>query len=175
MSFAMEVTVLMAMTLDGKIAKRPDHFPDWTPSEDKKFFAKRTRKAGVVIMGFRTFQTLKKPLPDRLNVVMTRDPLRTSTGNNVVFTTESPRNVLTWLKSLGYTEVILAGGAVVNSLFAAEGLIDRLIVTVSPKIFGIGLSLFVPEISMDLELETLDRLGKDLVVLSYRVLRSEKI
>lgn len=169
----MEVTVLMAMTLDGKIARSPDHFPDWTGPEDKKFFAERTRQAGVVVMGSRTFQTLKKPLADRLNVVMTRDGSRTSSWNNVVFTTEPPRRILAWLESLGYKEVIVAGGALINSLFAAEGLIDRLIVTVSSKIFGTGISLFSPEISMDLDLETVERLGKNLVVLSYRVLKPE--
>lgn len=167
----MEVTVLMAMTLDGKIAKSPDHFPDWTAPEDKKFFAERTRRAGVVVMGSRTFQTLKKPLADRLNVVITRDASRKSSWDNVVFTTEPPRQVLAWLESLGYAEVILAGGAVTNSLFAAENLIDRIVVTVSPKIFGTGISLFTPEISMDLALETVERLGQDLVVLSYRVLQ----
>lgn len=170
----MEVTMLMAMTLDGKIAKSPDHFPDWTDPEDKKFFAERTCRAGVVIMGSRTFQTLKKPFADRRTVVMTRDGTRTSSWNNVVFTTKPPRQVLAWLESLGYTEVMLAGGAETNSLFAAENLIDRLIVTVSPKIFGTGISLFTPEISIDLALESVERLGQDLVVLSYRVLKSQK-
>lgn len=169
----MEVTVLMAMTLDGKIAKSADHFPDWTAPEDKTFFAERTRKAGVVIMGSRTFDTLKKPLPGRLNVVMTRDPRRTSAWTNLVFTLDPPRNLLKWLESLGYREVILAGGALVNSLFAAEDLIDRIIVTVSPKIFGTGVSLFSPEISMDLRLEDVQRMGRDLVVLSYKVLKAD--
>lgn len=31
---------MMAMTVDGKIAKTADHFPDWTSKEDKKLFAK---------------------------------------------------------------------------------------------------------------------------------------
>lgn len=167
----MDVTVLMAMTLDGKIAKHVDHFPDWTPPEDKKFFSERTRKAGVVIMGSRTFNTLGKPLPGRLNVVMTRDASRTSPWTNLVFTSDSPRRILSWLESLGYTEAVVAGGALVNSLFAAEGLVHRLVVTVSPKIFGTGISLFSKEISMDLALEDVQRLGRDLVVLSYKVVR----
>ncbi|MGQ9795026.1 dihydrofolate reductase family protein [Desulfosoma sp.] len=168
----MKVTVLMAMTLDGIIARSADHFPDWTAPNDKKFFAEHTRRAGVIIMGFRTFQTLKKPLPDRLNVVITRDSSRKSSWNNVVFTTEPPRQVLAWLESLGYTEVIVAGGSVTNSLFAAEGLIDRIIVTLSPKIFGTGISLFTPEISMDLALEAVERLGQNLVVRDYKVLQT---
>ena len=167
----MQVTVLMAMTVDGRIAESSEHFPDWTPPEDKKFFSERSREAGVVIMGSRTFQTLKKPLPGRLNVVLTRDASRRSAWDNVVFTSKAPRDILSWLESMGYSEVIVAGGSQVNSLFAAEGLIDRLVVSVSPKIFGIGLSLFGPEIAMDLKLENVQRLGADLVVLSYKVVK----
>ncbi len=167
----MHVTVLMAMTLDGKTAKSADHFPDWTPPEDKKFFAEYTKKAGVVVMGSRTFDVLGKPLPGRLNVVMTRDASRTSLWANLIFTSDPPRRLLSWLESLGYTEVVVAGGALVNSLFAAQGLVDRLVVTISPKIFGTGISLFSPEISMDLALQGVERLGHDLVALSYTVMR----
>ena len=65
----MTVTLLMALTLDGKIAKDPDHYPDWTGKEDKKLFAEISKKAGVVIMGSKTFDTFGKPLPNRKNVI----------------------------------------------------------------------------------------------------------
>jgi dihydrofolate reductase len=67
----MKVIMMMAMTLDGKIAKSSDHFPDWTSKEDKKLFAKTSKEAGVVIMGDKTFFTFPAPLKDRLNVVFT--------------------------------------------------------------------------------------------------------
>ena len=55
------------------------------------------------------------------------------------------------------------------SLFAEEKLIDEIVVTISPKIFGCGLSLFLQEVSMELELESVDTLGRNLVCLKYRV------
>ncbi len=168
----MKVTLLMAMTLDGKIAKHADHFPDWTPPEDKKIFAALSRRAGVVIMGSRTFDTLGKPLPGRLNVVMTRDPSRKSPGDNLVFTADPPRQILERLEAQGYGDVVLAGGTCVNSLFAREGLIDAVVVTLSPKIFGTGLGLFSPDVAMDLSLEEVERAGSELVVLRYRVLQA---
>ncbi|PJA88044.1 MAG: hypothetical protein CO140_01000, partial [Candidatus Moranbacteria bacterium CG_4_9_14_3_um_filter_40_7] len=67
----MKIIMIMAMTLDGKIAKSSDHFPDWTSKEDKKYFAKVSKEAGVVIMGDKTFFTFPAPLKDRLNVVFT--------------------------------------------------------------------------------------------------------
>ena len=54
----MKVSLLMAQTLDGKIAKDANHFPDWTESADKKFFRARTKESGVMIFGRTTFETL---------------------------------------------------------------------------------------------------------------------
>lgn len=167
----MKVTLLMALTLDGKIGKSPDHFPDWTGKEDKKLFASLSRKAGVVIMGSKTFDTFGTPLPGRKNIVMTRDKERKSWWDNLIYTSKRPTEILCELESEGYKEAILAGGALVNSLFAEEGLIDEIIVTISPKIFGHGLSLFSREISMDLKLEGLERIGQDLVCLTYQVVK----
>jgi dihydrofolate reductase len=169
----MKVTLLMAITLDGKIGKSPDHFPDWTGKEDKRLFAELSRKAGAVIMGSKTFDTMGMPLPGRKNVVLTRDKTRKSEWQNLVFSNESPSTLLKGLENEGFSEVILAGGALVNSLFAEENLIDEIIVTISPKIFGYGLSLFGQEISMELKLKELKRLGKNLVYLKYHVIKEK--
>ncbi len=68
----MKVSLLMAQTLDGRIAKSADHFPDWTEAADKKFFRARTKESGVMIFGRTTFETLPGVLPGRLSVVMSR-------------------------------------------------------------------------------------------------------
>jgi dihydrofolate reductase len=165
----MKVTLLMAITLDGKIGKTPDHFPDWTGPEDKKLFVSITRRAGAVIMGSKTFDTIGTPLSGRKNIVLTRDKQRISQWENLWYTDLSPQAVLETLEKEGYREAVLAGGALVNSLFAEAGLIDDIIVTISPTIFGYGLSLFTPEISMELQLKDVRRLGRDLVCLTYSV------
>lgn len=167
----MKVILLMAITLDGKIGKTPDHFPDWTGPEDKRLFVSITRRAGAVIMGSKTYDTIGMPLPGRKNIVLTRDRRRVSQWENLWFTDASPREVLEVLEKEGYREAILAGGALVNSLFAEAGLIDEIIVTISPTIFGYGLSLFTQEIAMDLKLMDVRRLGTDLVCLEYRVIK----
>jgi dihydrofolate reductase len=45
----------------------------WDIPEDMKFFRQST-KGHPVVMGRKTFDSLKMPLPNRLNVVITRDP-----------------------------------------------------------------------------------------------------
>ena len=56
----MKVVLLMATTVDGIIAKDVDEFIDWTGKEDKKYFVKITKEAGVVIMGSTTYKTIGK-------------------------------------------------------------------------------------------------------------------
>ena len=165
----MHVHLLMALTADGKIARDSEHFPDWTGSEDKRFFARITRRAGVVLMGSRTFDTIGKPLPDRLNIVLTRDPRRVSRWENLTFTGRPPAEILSGLERDGYRCAILAGGATINTLFARQNLIDELTVTLSPKVFGAGVGLFNAALDLDLELVGTRPLGDQVVALNYRV------
>lgn len=43
----------------------------WHYSSDLKFF-RRTTTGNAVVMGYRTFASIGKPLPDRLNIVLSR-------------------------------------------------------------------------------------------------------
>ena len=61
----MKVILLMALTVDGMIARSPEEFPDWTGTEDKRMFKKTTLEAGVLIMGAKTYDTIGRPLPGR--------------------------------------------------------------------------------------------------------------
>jgi dihydrofolate reductase len=165
----MKVVLVMAMTLDGKIGKDPDHFPDWTGSADKRLFADISKNAGVVIMGSKTFDTLKKPLPGRKTVVMTRNPGRASNTAAVVFSPGPPASVVETLRREGYRQAVLAGGATINTLFARAGLIDEIVVTVSPLVFGDGLSLFNGEVDLTVDLVGHDPVEGGLLCLRYRV------
>ncbi len=169
--YKMKVTLIMAITVDGKIGKDPDHFPDWTGKEDKRLFKTITQKAGVVIMGSKTFDTIGSPLPGRKNIVLTRRRDRLSKWPNLVFTEQSPKEILNGLQKDGFSDVVLAGGAGINMLFARANLIDEIIVTIAPKIFGAGISLFEGEIDLALALEDVKKLGKDLILARYSVIK----
>ena len=124
---AIKTILLMAQTLDGKIAKYADHFPDWTGKADKQLFVRETRQAGAIIMGSKTYDTIGKPLPGRRNIVMTRNAKRVSQWENLVYTSLAPRAILENLEKDGYQRVVLAGGARINTLFAEAGLIDEVL------------------------------------------------
>jgi dihydrofolate reductase len=161
---------MMAMTVDGKIAKNSDHFPDWTSREDKQLFAKTSKEAGVVIMGEKTFFTFPSPLKDRLNVVFTLEE-KPRLIEGVKWVKGEPEEVLKELEEMGYTLAILGGGAFINGMFLEKKLVDEIIVTVEPKIFGEGLGLFRGDFDLNLKLKSVEKINDDSVVLKYEVLK----
>ncbi|RLC27607.1 MAG: dihydrofolate reductase, partial [Deltaproteobacteria bacterium] len=96
---------------------------------------------------------------------------RLSKWSNLVFTGQEPGEILNGLQQDGFSEVILAGGATINLLFAKARLIDEIIVTIVPKIFGTGISLFPEKIDLSLSLYDVKRIGKDLIMARYSVIR----
>lgn len=160
--------MVMAMTLDGKIARDDNHPADWTGKEDKQKFVEVTKKAGVVIMGSKTFDTIGRALPDRRNIVMTRNRARKSV-DNLIFTDQTPELILEGLAREGFSEAALIGGTQINSLFARAGLIDEIYVTIIPLLFGRGLSLFNHEMDAQLFLVDFEVISDKFLVVRYRV------
>lgn len=167
----MKVTLLMALTLDGKIAKNANQLVDWTEKADKKMFVEITREAGCLIMGSQTFDTIGGALPGRKNIIMTRNRSRRSNDENLIFTDRPPKRLIAELESQGYDHVVLVGGAIVNALFGRENLIDEIVLTVSPLIFGCGLPLFDGALNMDLDLLAAHPFGENSIHLRYRVIK----
>jgi dihydrofolate reductase len=165
----MKVIMIMAVTADGMIARDHAHFPDWTCRSDKQMFKALTQKAGAVIFGSRTFETIGRPLAGRLNVVMTRHPQRYQPVDGVLFSSAEPQCLLDDLAQRGYQDVILAGGATINSVFARARLIDEIILTIAPRIFGQGVSLFAEPCDLTLELLEVEHLETHSLVLHYAV------
>jgi len=167
----MKLILLMAMTLDGKIARSDAHFPDWTGKADKRMFKQMTMGSGVIIMGSRTFSTIGKALPDRLNIVMTRHPERYQSVENLQFTSDPPEIILKKLSEQGYETAVLTGGAAINSLFAQKQLIDEMIITIIPKLFGQGISLFAQSMDQSVELIKSFEIEPGVIVLHYKIIK----
>jgi len=166
----MKVILLAAVTADGKIAKTHTQLASWTSGADKKMFVQETKKAGVIVMGKTTYNTIAKPLPGRLNIVMDLNPdISKNISGELEFTNTPPAQLLKGLEARGFSTVILGGGATIYGLFLKEGLIDELWLTVEPKVFGEGLSLFSgADVNLNLELLDVAKLDKNVVQLKYK-------
>ncbi len=161
--------MMMAMTADGKIAKDKTQFADWTSREDKKLFVEISKSCGVIMMGENTFNTFPSPLKDRLNVVFTED-INKPEISGVKWVSGEPKLVLEELEKMGYTSALLGGGSFLNSLFLEKKLISEIVLTVEPKIFGAGLSLFNKDLNADLKLLEVKNLNENTIMLHYQVL-----
>lgn len=105
----------------GKDGKLPWRYP-----ADLKFF-KETTTGHAVVMGFNTWQSIGKPLPNRLNIVLSRS--RNVEPQPNVLLVQS-LDELTALSNYLKGDVFIIGGAETYSNFA--GLIEKWIITEVP-------------------------------------------
>jgi dihydrofolate reductase len=98
----------------------------WHYSADLKFFKEQTT-GNVCVMGRRTWESLPKPLPNRLNVVLTRNASVEEQPGIVVL--KEARTVLSLAPYLA-RHVFVIGGRQIFDAFATE--IDEWIVTEVP-------------------------------------------
>jgi dihydrofolate reductase len=166
----MHVSLMVAITVDGKIARASDHYPDWTGKADKQLYVEITKRAGVMIMGSTTFDIIGRVLPGRKTVVMTRDPGRRSDRNDLVYTHAPPEQILADLAAQGHEAAVVVGGTKINQLFAAKGLIDELILTIAPYAFGSGLSIFSDAVDLKLVLKKFWQIDENTLCIRYRVI-----
>ncbi|HRY63050.1 MAG TPA: dihydrofolate reductase family protein [Patescibacteria group bacterium] len=169
----MKTILMMAITADGKIAKHATQLADWTSKADKKIFVEETKSAGVIIMGKTTYETIGRPLPGRLNVVLDQTP---DTSKNIPgsleYTNLPPKSILADLAKRGFKTAILGGGATINGLFLKANLIGEIWLTIEPKIFGEGLSLFKDaDVNLELELIEVRNLDKNVIQVRYKVVK----
>jgi len=114
----------------------------WHYAADMKFF-KQTTTGNTVVMGRRTWLTLKGPLKDRLNIVLSRDPNHSSPDSVTVLS--DPDAVLDLAKSQD-SHLFVIGGAQVYESFRPH--IERWIVTEVP-IAVEGADTFMPPDFLD--------------------------
>lgn len=169
----MKTIFFCAQTLNAKIAHGHDELVDWTSAEDKKFFNEETKKCGVVVMGNSTHKTIGRVLPGRLNMVMTRspDPAKQKPGE-LEFTDAPPEALIRGLEARGFQNIAVIGGAQIFTQFLEAGLCDELAITIEPKIFGRGVSIFNDMLrDIALKLFEVRKLNEDAVLLRYNIVR----
>ena len=105
----------------GKGGKLPWHY-----SADMKFF-KETTTGNAVVMGHNTWRSLKKPLPNRLNIVLSRQSAIEPQDSVVVL--RDVESVLSLAETLDRELYVIGGEQVYRSFL---GNIDKWIVTEVP-------------------------------------------
>ena len=122
----MKVSLIVAVANNGVIGKDNDLI--WHLPNDMKFF-KQTTTAHHVIMGRKNFESIPeifRPLPNRTNVIITRNSDYKAEGCVVVNSVEQALEVA---KQNGDTQPFIIGGGQIYKLALEANLVDKIYLT----------------------------------------------
>jgi len=98
----------------------------WYSKEELQHF-KKTTSGYPIIMGRKTYETLGKPLPNRLNIVITKNEKYKQKFKNVLLF-HSLGKAYRYLRKEKYTKVFICGGASIYNIAIRNA--DELIISI---------------------------------------------
>ena len=169
----MHITLYMAMTLNGMIARQDDTTAFLSKKEWQSFIA-TVKQAGALITGRKSYQVMLDQGDferfDDATVVMVSGDSRSYAAKRGHFCILNPQKAIDFLKQRGYENAILAGGGKLNAAFLRENLVDEIIVDIEPWVLGKGIPFAAPmDFEKKLKLLEVKQLSSSLVQLKYRV------
>ena len=146
-----DVTLFIAMSLDGYIAGKNSNvywLGGQVPEDDDTVtYQEFIKGIDTVIMGATTYRQLVSELsPDDwvyhglTTYVVTHRPEKST--DEIIFTNESPENLIPRLKAGNGSGIWICGGASIAQQLTRADLIDRYHISVIPTLLGSGIRLF---------------------------------
>ncbi len=132
----MAIKLICAFSKD-RVIGNGNALPWSLPADLQRF--KNLTEGNSIVMGRKTFESIGRPLPNRRNMVMSRDKKLKISGVEVVFSAEK---VLSFYKESNDKDLFVIGGSHIYKLF--EPYCDNLMITYIDKSFA-G-DAFFPEI-----------------------------
>ncbi len=167
----MKITLYMAITIDGFIAKS-DGNSDWVSPVDTKNFETAISEHRNIILGSRTYkQYLGElyPVKGVNNIVISSDNTSVKPAEGVFVLPPNPDLVISFLEEKRQEKALLIGGGKTNGMFFQANLIDEIRLVVHPIAFGSGIKLFDGvEVERNFELTDVQKLQEGLVQLKYK-------
>lgn len=173
----MHVVLVAVQSIDGYITFHGGQgTAAWASPEDGEHFRATMATFDCSVFGSATFDADRVPItsslaPQRLRIVLTRRP-EAYAGDAVPgaleFSDAPPAEVLSRLGARGFKRCALLGGGRVNALFLAEDLVDELLITLEPRLFGSGTRLVEGPCDLAWELVSDEPLNAATRLLRYR-------
>ena len=139
----MNFKLIAAVSEDGFIARFSGDIPSrWTSKEEQKLFKKDMKKCEWSAMGRLTHELSFNK--NRKRIIFTRsiETYKFNNQNHIFFNPEniSFNKIINLIKPS--SNICILGGTAVHDYFYDNGLINEIIITVEPIIFGKGVKLF---------------------------------
>lgn len=171
----MKTTLYMAISANGIIATETGD-EEFLSHENWEKFCELAREFGNFVIGRKTYEAVKKwdggynfdDLVGVEKVVISQDQnFKLDKGYTLA---SSPKDTLTKLSR--FENVLITGGANINSAFAKANLLDEIILNVEPVFVGKGIPLFTPQdFEIKAKLISVDKAESGILILRYRVLK----
>lgn len=174
----MKIILAMVLSVDGKSTKWDLKDQSWASREDKIHLIKLISENNLILMGGKTYETSKKhikPKEGKLRIVLTRDPEKFSDEEipgQLEFRNQRIEELIKDLEN-EYENMLLLSGEGLNKEFFEAGLIDEIILTIEPKLFGNGHGMISDsKLDYDLKLLNFEKLNEQgTMLLHYAVSR----
>lgn len=184
----MRTIAVVVSSIDGYITKHDAPATSWASPEDQTHFRDFVRSCDVSVMGGETYRAGRSAIVSevlkrrdllvtgettpRRRIVWTRDP--TIYAADVVpglleFTSEPLEAIVSGLSRDGHVRcAVLGGGEVYGAMLAAD-LIDEIVLTLEPVVFGHGVRHTGTDHRVDgrYTLVSVDRLNTDTLLITY--------
>lgn len=100
-----EIIIIVAFSKNGRIIGNHGKIP-WNLPEDLRRFKELTT-GNAIIMGRKTFESIGRVLPERMNIVVTKNK---DFCVDRIHVADSPENAIEIAKNAGYTKIFICGG-----------------------------------------------------------------
>ena len=172
----MKIILYMAISVNGIIARK-NGAEDFLSHENWEKFESLAKEHGNFVVGRKTYEAVKSwgenynfdTITNVEKVVISQNP--SLTLNETYTVARSPKAAIEKLSQKGFKNILVTGGATINSAFAKENLLDEIILNVEPVMIGQGVPLFSEE-NFDLTVELISSVKNNgLLTLHYRVIK----
>lgn len=120
------IEMIVACGKNGEIGKQGKLM--WTLKEDLKYFKKVT-EGNTVVMGYDTYKSIGKPLPNRENIVVSRKHVKELEEKNIICIDKDPlMHILDMENENPNKKIIIIGGESIYNLFI--NVAERLHITI---------------------------------------------
>ena len=100
-----EIIIIVAFSKNGRIIGNNGRIP-WTLPEDLQHFKELTT-GNAIIMGRKTFESIGRALPERMNIIVTRNK---DFCVEDAYIAKSPEKAIEFAKNAGYKKIFICGG-----------------------------------------------------------------
>lgn len=100
-----EIIIIVAFSKNGRIIGNNGRIP-WTLPEDLRHFKELTT-GNAIIMGRKTFESIGRVLPERMNIIVTRNK---DFCVEDAYIAKSPEKAIEIAKNAGYKKIFICGG-----------------------------------------------------------------